>query len=142
MRRKIESKRASGTGDLRRTIEDAAEFYLRGRFRAGEPVRPLEFAHSLGLSRRYLSRRVKEYFGTRLDDFLRERQLAEAVRLLTTTPLSVQQVGVASGFGTEWTFHRCFKAAFGETPAAYRVRERRLLQGTKNEQEPDSGSPT
>ena len=131
MRRKDErSSRAPRTGDLRRTIEDAAELYLRGRFRAREPVRPQEFADSLGISRRYLSRRVKEFFGARLDDFLRERQLAEAVRLLTTTPLSVQQVGAASGFGTEWTFHRCFKAAFGETPAAYRERELRRLQVT------------
>ena len=134
MRRKDErSSHAPRTGDPRRTIEDAAKFYLRARFRALEPVRPREFADALGLSRRYLSRRVKEIFGARLDDFLRQRQLAEAVRLLTTTPLSVQQVGTASGFGTEWTFHRCFKAAFGVTPAAYRERERSLLQVTKCE---------
>jgi AraC-like DNA-binding protein len=122
MRRKNEMKGGTRRVGPRQAILDAAEFYVRARFRAWEPVRPQEFADSLGVSRSHLSRRVKKLFGVCLVDVLRERQLAEAVRLLTTTPLSVERVGAASGFGAEWTFYRCFKAAFGQTPAAYRRR--------------------
>jgi transcriptional regulator GlxA family with amidase domain len=34
--------------------------------------------------------------------------------------LPIAQIALSSAFGTEWTFHRCFKAAFGVTPSVYR----------------------
>jgi AraC-like DNA-binding protein len=56
-----------------------------------------------------------------LRDFLRRRQLGYASYLLQAAPtLSIRAVAVASGFGTPSTFHRCFKAAYGSSPAAYR----------------------
>jgi AraC-like DNA-binding protein len=73
------------------------------------------------LTRPYLSRRVAELAGMPLTDFLRQRQLAYAQHLLRTMPMSVKQIALASAFGTEWTFHRCFKAAFGVTPSSYRA---------------------
>jgi AraC-like DNA-binding protein len=113
-------QRASRDADRRR-LEDAAEFYLRACYGTRTAARADEFAAYLALARPYVSRRVAELIGIPLRDFLRERQLAYAQRLLRTTPISVEQVALASAFGTAWTFHRCFKAAFGITPAEYRA---------------------
>ena len=125
MRRKRAKRRAAPGADRRR-IETAAEFYLRARFREHSPVSTRDFADHLGVDRSHLTRRVKEYWGVPVGEFLRKRQLAEAIRLLTTTPLGVNRVWAASGFGTEWTFYRCFRAAFGVTPAEYRRRSQNV----------------
>jgi hypothetical protein len=95
----------------RARLEGAAEFYLRACYGTRTAARADEFAEFL---------RLAELAGMPLRDFLRKRQLAYAQRLLHTTQLTVAQIALASAFGTEWTFHRCFKAAFGLTPSVYR----------------------
>lgn len=115
-------KRQDGPDADRRRLEKAAEFYLHACYGTRTPARAEEFAQFVQRARPYLSRRVLELIGMPLSDFLREKQLAHAERLLRTTPLSVEQVALASAFGSEWTFHRRFKAAFGMTPATYRLR--------------------
>lgn len=102
-------------------LEGAAEFYLRDCYGMQTAARAEEFAGCLRLARPYLSRRVAELIGIPVRDFLRERQLAHAQRLLRTMPMSVEQIALASAFGTGSTFHRCFKAAFGITPSKYRA---------------------
>jgi AraC family transcriptional regulator, carnitine catabolism transcriptional activator len=106
----------------RQRLEKAADFYLHACYGTRTPARAEEFAQFVQRARPYLSRRVVELIGMPLSDYLRSKQLAHAERLLRTTPLSVEQVAMASAFGSEWTFHRRFKAAFGVTPAAYRLR--------------------
>jgi AraC-like DNA-binding protein len=114
-------RRKTDTKPDRQRLEGAAEFYLRACYGTQTAARADEFAEYLRLTRPYLSRRVAELAGMPLTDFLRQRQLAYAQHLLRTMPLSVKQIALASAFGTEWTFHRCFKAAFGVTPSAYRA---------------------
>jgi AraC-like DNA-binding protein len=58
--------------------------------------------------------------GMPLHAYLRKKQLAEAERLLTTTPLPVSQIALHAGFGTPSTFRRCFKEAYGVPPGAFR----------------------
>jgi AraC-like DNA-binding protein len=103
---------------LRQRLERAAELYLRRCYERRTAARAEEFAEHLRLTRPYLSRVVPEILGIPFRDFLRERQLAYAQRLLATTTLSTVQVRVAAAFGTHPTFYRCFKAAFGMTPAS------------------------
>jgi len=105
---------------LRQRLERAAELYLRHCYEKRKPARAEEFAENLRLTRPYLSRVVPQLLGVPLRDFLRERQLAYAQRLLETTTLSITQIARASAFGTHPTFYRCFKAAFGMTPGEYR----------------------
>lgn len=121
MRRKTGKKRVTRSREAdRQRLEAAAEFYLRACYGTQTAARAEEFAEYLRLARPYLSRRVAELIGMPVRDFLRERQLAYAQRLLRTTPLSIEQIALASAFGTGWTFYRCFKTAFGVTPSAYR----------------------
>lgn len=105
---------------FRQRLERAAELYLRHCYERRKPARAEEFADHLRLTRPYLSRVVPERLGVPLRDFLRERQLAYAQRLLETTSLSIVQVGRAAAFGTHPTFDRSFKTAFGMTPGEYR----------------------
>jgi len=104
----------------RQRLEAAAEFYLRTCYGSRTAARADEFAEYLCLARPHLSRIVPRIIGVAVSDFLRNKQLAYAQQLLRTTPLSVEQIALASAFGTGWTFHRCFKASFGVTPAEYR----------------------
>lgn len=116
-------KRTSRREADRRRLERAAELYLDSCYNSRSAARADEFAEYLRLARPYLSRLVRELTGIPVRSFLRSRQLAYAQQLLRTTPLPIGEVAVASAFGTEWTFIRCFKSAFGRTPAEFRREE-------------------
>jgi AraC-like DNA-binding protein len=116
------AKRASRSRDAdRRRFERAAELYLHACYGTKTAARAEEFAAFLRLTRPYLSRIVPDLIGMPLRDYLRGQQLTYARHLLRTTPLTIDQVALASAFGTPWTFYRCFKTAFGMTPTKYRI---------------------
>ncbi|HEV7485012.1 MAG TPA: helix-turn-helix domain-containing protein [Thermoanaerobaculia bacterium] len=94
--------------------------YLHACYGTKTAARAEEFAAFLRLTRPYLSRIVPDLIGMPLRDYLRGQQLAYAQHLLRTMPLTVDEIALASAFGTPWTFYRCFKAAFGMTPTEYR----------------------
>lgn len=109
------------SGQDQRRLERAADHYLLRCYRDQTAARVTEFAQYLELTQPYLSRYVAAITGLSVRDFLRRRQLGYASYLLQAAPtLSIRAVAVASGFGTPSTFHRCFKAAYGSSPAAYR----------------------
>lgn len=107
----------------RRLLHSTADLYLHACFGTGTPVRCDEYSAWLRMSRPYLSTRAPKVLGMTLHKFLRSKQLAYAQHLLRTTPLSVQMVAIRSGFGTERTLTRHFRAAFGITPGQYRGQE-------------------
>ena len=107
-------------GTDKRRLEQAADLYLHACYGTRTAARADEFANFLRIARPHLSRLVPQILGMSLHDFLRRRQLEHAKVLLRSTPLSVDEVALASAFGTPWTFYRSFKAAFGVTPSQYR----------------------
>lgn len=107
----------------RRLLQRAADLYLSSCYGTGTPVRADEFAAWLRLTRPHVSQLVPKLFGMSVRDFLRAQQLAHAQELLRTTPATIQAIAIHSGFGTESTFQRRFRAAFGITPAQYREQE-------------------
>ena len=107
----------------RHLLDRAAELYLHACYGTGTPVRCDEFSAWLPMARPYLSTLAPKVLGMSLHDFLRSKQLAHAQHLLRTTPLTVQTIAIRSGFGTETTLSRHFRAAFGITPARYREQE-------------------
>lgn len=104
----------------RQRLERAAEHYLRACYRQQTAARTSEFATFLGVLPQYLSWIAPKILGKPLQIFLREKQLAYAVRLLRTTPLTVEEIAVRSAFGTPGTFYRWFVATHGMPPAAFR----------------------
>lgn len=108
----------------RRRWEEAAELYLEDCFARRRPVSVKEFAASyLESTQPYVSRSARQVIGTTIRNYLRSRQLAHAQALLRTMPRSVTilHIALASGFGTPWTFTRCFRKAFGTTPGTWRA---------------------
>jgi AraC-like DNA-binding protein len=104
----------------RRRFERAAELYLFACYGTKTAARADEFATFLRLARPYLSRIVPDLIGMPLREYFRGQQLTYAQHLLRTMPLTIDEIALASAFGTPWTFYRCFKAAFGMTPMQYR----------------------
>lgn len=104
----------------RRRYEQIIDRYLAECYAKRTPARVSELADLLTAARPYLSRVIPQLFGKPLQRVLRERQLEEAKRLLRVTMLPVRDVAIASAFGTETTFYRCFREAFGMTPNEYR----------------------
>jgi AraC-like DNA-binding protein len=120
MTRRREKKPRTFTPDHRQRLDRAAETYLRECYRNMKPARGKDFANSLDLTPEYVSWLAAQILGGSLHDFLRMKQVAYAERLLTTTPLSVQEVALRCGFGTRSTLHRWFVAVHELSPAAFR----------------------
>lgn len=68
----------------------------------------------------YFSRKFKQYFGKNLSDYIRERRLFEAARMLGETTLPITYIYTACCFSDKSQFYRLFKAQFGCTPTEYR----------------------
>ena len=112
---------ASSPREERRRYERIIDVYLRDCFDARTVARASELAEKLSANRQHISRTIRLLFGRPLAAILRQKQLAEAVRLLTTTPLDVKAVAGAAAFGHQRTFQRNFRKAFGLTPTQYRT---------------------
>ena len=112
----------------RRRYEQIIDRYLRDCYAQRTVARVSELAQLLDAPRPYLSKVIPQLFGKSLGTVLREKQLAEAARLLTVaSPLRLEEIASASAFGHRSTFFRVFRQAFGMTPGEYRsrIRERR-----------------
>jgi len=110
----------SGKRDGRGRFEAAIEQYLRECYRTRTAVRASEFSLNMELTRQHVSETISEAFGKPLRDVLRERQLLYAAELLSKTPLRIDGVAAASGFGHRTTLHRAFVRAYGVSPTEYR----------------------
>ncbi|MGN1081630.1 MAG: helix-turn-helix transcriptional regulator, partial [Acutalibacteraceae bacterium] len=73
-----------------------------------------------GKSRSHLIHSMKKYLGTTPTDFINERRLQCAERLLRISDLPVADIYMISGFENESWFYKKFKERYGETPDKYR----------------------
>jgi AraC-like DNA-binding protein len=103
----------------RRRMLRSIEVYLRECYRTETAARVSELSAQLGLHRASLFR-AAAVLGQPLRYAMRDLQLEYAATLLTHTSKPVSAVALAAAFGTERTFFRSFKRAFGVTPAMYR----------------------
>lgn len=113
-------KKASQQLADRRRYEAIIARYLADCYASRSVARASELALRLEANRPYLSKRTVELFGKPLSEILRERQFAEAKRLLQVTNVPIDEVAAASGFGHRSTLHRRFRVAFGMTPTEFR----------------------
>jgi AraC family transcriptional regulator, transcriptional activator of pobA len=87
--------------------------------------RPASFyAAELGLSVTHLNRIARTGTGRSLNELLTDRLMAEARRNLVFSLLSIQQIAYELGYSDPAYFTRAFLRATGETPGAFRKRER------------------
>lgn len=72
------------------------------------------------LSYFYLSHFIKSNLGITFQDYLNKVRLDEAIRLLTTSKLSITDISNNSGLPSVGAFNSLFKKEFATTPGAYR----------------------
>ena len=68
----------------------------------------------------YFSRKFKSCFGKNLTDYVRERRLLFAAKLLSETDKPITEISSECGFSDRTQFYKLFRAEFGITPAEYR----------------------
>ena len=88
--------------------------------RMGSPTSLDAWAGAVHLSRRTFTRRFRDRTGTSPGDWLLQRRLDEARRLLETSDLPVEAVAHRTGFGSAVTLRHHFRARFGTAPGAHR----------------------
>ena len=82
-----------------------------------------DVARVVPLNRTYLSRIFNEGLGHNFNDFVRDRRMAEAKRLLAeNTDLPIADIADRCGFASHSSFHRSFASYEGMTPGEYRQR--------------------
>ncbi|MBX9458366.1 MAG: helix-turn-helix domain-containing protein [Rhizobium sp.] len=87
--------------------------------------RPAAFyAGELGLSVTHLNRIARSGVGKSLNELLTDRLIAEARRNLVFSLMTIQQIAYELGYSDPAYFTRAFQRATGETPGAFRKRER------------------
>jgi AraC-like DNA-binding protein len=79
-----------------------------------------ELAGRVALSRSAFSARFRALVGESPLRYVTRTRLAHAAALLRTTDASLAQIAARAGYGTEFSFGKAFKRAFGIAPGAYR----------------------
>jgi len=79
------------------------------------------YCNSLRVSLAKLNDLCKEYLGKTLYQVMVDRVLAEAVKLLRGTELSVKEITFKLGFSDQAYFGRCVKKSTGLTPQQVRM---------------------
>ncbi|HJP77685.1 MAG TPA: helix-turn-helix domain-containing protein [Pseudonocardiaceae bacterium] len=90
-----------------------------------EPLTVSAIAAAARLHPTYAMAQFRRVVHTTVLDYLTQRRLAEARRLLVTTDVPVGRVAADSGFGSVSRFYAAFTSACGVAPATFR-REHRL----------------
>ena len=68
----------------------------------------------------WLSRMVKKLTGKTYTDLVQTKRLNQAAFLLSTTKLTIADIGLAVGYDNLSYFHRIFGEKFGVSPKGYR----------------------
>jgi AraC family transcriptional activator of pobA len=79
-----------------------------------------DVAWAVSLTPAHLTTVVRRKTGRTVQEWIAERRMAEARRLLVETDLAAEEVGRMVGYGTPGYFVRSFRRAHGVTPRAWR----------------------
>ena len=82
-----------------------------------------EYAAEVHLSPKYLSQTVKQFTGKSAKEFIQDRLVLEAKRLLLHTELSVKEVAYRIGFEEPLHFSSFFKKKVNISPTLFRDRK-------------------
>lgn len=91
---------------------------------ASQPLATLSLAamaHAAGVSEVHLCRLFRQTFGLRPGQVVRLNRLHRGAVLLAHSNLGIKEIAALTGFATAFHFSRCFHAAYGLAPRAYRL---------------------
>jgi AraC family transcriptional activator of pobA len=108
-------------GDLRLNDEPLlAEVFGFIEERYHERLSLRDVARAVSLSRGHLTTVVRRKTGRTVQEWIAERRMAEARRLLVETDLAVEEVGRKVSYGDPGYFVRSFRSTHGATPLGWR----------------------
>ena len=82
-----------------------------------------DVAHAMNYSDTHFCRLFKQCFNVNFSVYLNDYRVGQAKRLLTSTNLTVKDVGFSCGYRDTSYFIRVFKRHTGMTPSDYRIHE-------------------
>ncbi|WP_175416264.1 response regulator [Aggregatimonas sangjinii] len=77
------------------------------------------FSKKALMSRMQLHRKLLAFTGLSTSAFIRSQRLKQAIKLLETSDMNINEVAYATGFNTPTYFMKCFKETFKKTPSEY-----------------------
>ena len=112
---------ADVVGDLRENHEPLlAEVFAVIEERYPEPLSLRDIAAAVNISAGHLTTTVRRRTGRTVQEWITERRMVQARRLLATTDLPISEVGRRVGFPDAGYFARTFAKAHGTSPRAWR----------------------
>lgn len=93
---------------------------VRRRLRDDDDVTVEAVAREIGFTRQYVSGKFHRTTGRLLSDFLKEKKLEKAAKLLKAGNLRVSDVARRCGFDSENYFRQQFRERFGMPPRQFR----------------------
>ena len=136
VRRKESGVRKQESGDRRQTVDSVqnqtapeSELMLRisklmesQRLFLNPDLKLSDVATALGTNRNYISDCINRQRGCSFTQFVNTYRVEHAKMLLRSQPdMKITEVCMASGFASENTFFRIFKAQTGKTPSEYKA---------------------
>ncbi len=103
-----------------RTLSYIEDFKSLVNIHFKELKRTSDYAAKLNITPNYLNSIVKDKADMSAEQFIRERVVLEAERLLLNTPLSVTEIAYELGFSDKSHFGKYFRKTTGESPARFR----------------------
>ncbi len=80
-----------------------------------------ELAEVMGYNKRYFGNLFKEVFTVSPIQYVTNRKMSVACRLLADSNLTIQEIAYQLGFESEFYFSRMFKIKTGKSPKEYRI---------------------
>jgi AraC family transcriptional activator of pobA len=112
---------ADVVGDLRRSGEPMlAEVFAVIDRRHGEPLSLRDVAQEVGITPGHLTTVVRRRTGRTVQEWIIERRMAEARKLLTENKIPIQEVATRVGIPDPGYFSRLFRRAHGASPRSWR----------------------
>lgn len=93
---------------------------VRRRIHQDEDVTVEAVAREIGFTRQYVSGRFHKTTGRLLSDFLKQKRLEKAARLLKRGNLKITQIARLCGFESENYFRQQFRDRYGMSPRQFR----------------------
>ncbi len=111
--------RASVSGLSKWRLKRATEYIAAN---LGNPISLADIAAASGLSRMHFAAQFRVATGLRPHEFLLQRRIEHAQKLLLTTRTPLVQIALDAGFKTQAHFTAVFARLVGETPNVWRQR--------------------
>lgn len=77
-------------------------------------------SEELGVSSFYLSKLFQKHTGMNFTEYLTQRRIAQAKRLLENGEMNIKEIAYAAGFNSQSYFSKIFKKYVGTAPSDYK----------------------